>query len=49
MEEKNERVSQEDLEGLDESEKLEKEVDGLEEEVLEEEKELTNEEYLPIK
>lgn len=46
MEDKNERVSQEDLEGLDESEKLEKEVDGVEEEVLEEEKELTNEEYL---
>jgi glutamate-5-semialdehyde dehydrogenase len=46
MEDKNERVSQEDLEGLDESEKLEKEVDGLDEEVVEEEKELTNEEYL---
>jgi len=46
MEEKKERVYQEDLEGLDESENLEKEVDGLEEEVLEEEKELTNEEYL---
>jgi len=46
MEDKNERVSQEDLEGLDESEKLEKEVDGVEEEVVEEEKELTNEEYL---
>ncbi|MEC4680293.1 MAG: glutamate-5-semialdehyde dehydrogenase [Nitrospirota bacterium] len=46
MEDKKERVSQEDLEGLDESEKLEKEVDGVEEEVLEEEKELTNEEYL---
>ena len=46
MEDKKERVSQEDLEGLDESEKLEKEVDGVEEEVVEEEKELTNEEYL---
>jgi len=48
MEEKKESVSQEDLEDLDESEKLEKEADGLEEEVLEEEKELTNEEYLAL-
>jgi glutamate-5-semialdehyde dehydrogenase len=48
MEEKKESVSQADLEGLDESEKLEKEIDGLEEEVLEEEKELTHEEYLEI-
>jgi hypothetical protein len=48
MEEKEKSASQADLEGLDESEKLEKEIDGLEEEVLEEEKELTHEEYLEI-
>ena len=46
MEEKKESASQADLDDLDESEKLEKEIDGLEAEVLEEEKELTNEEYL---
>ena len=44
--EEKERVSPEDIEGLDESEKLEKEGDGVEEEAVEEEKELTNEEYL---
>ena len=43
--EKKKQVSPEDIEGLDESEQLEKEGPALEEEIVEEE-ELTNEEYL---
>ena len=46
--EKKEEASPEDLEGMDELEKVEKEGDGVEEEAVEEEKELTNEEYLEV-
>ena len=45
MEEKKERVSQEDHDDVD---TLEKEVEELEEEIVEEEPELTNEEYLAL-